>query len=179
MMIKRRTLLLFGLFLIFFTSAAMAKWQTEATRSFAVGLSTTAGNHIFVQRVVFDNEWWAAGGDIKGSWQKAVSTTLIFDRRMPREARVRWRQEDSGVNYQATVRLAEDLTRQARALPEFTWISDSETDRGIYLIIGMEPNGQVTVWLSNAPHENNLRGRVLHVVGEAQAVEVAPAVDPE
>jgi len=44
------------------------------------------------------------------------------------------------------------------------------------LVVGMRPDGQVVVWLTNARSENNVRGRVLHVVGEAQAVEGPPGV---
>ena len=177
-MMNRRTLFL-GLSLVLLATVAVAKCQTEDSRYFTIGLSTTAGNHIYVERVVFDDAWWAAGGDLSGDWQQAGSFTGIHDRDMPRKARVRWRLEDTGVTYEANVRLAEDLERQARNLPEYSRISDGRKFKdGIYLIIGMRPKGGVIVWLSNAPSENNRLGRVLHVVGEAQAVEV-PAVSTE
>jgi hypothetical protein len=170
--------ILLGLGLIFLASAAVAKFQTEP-RPFDVGLSTTAGNHIYVQRIIFDNEWWAAGGEITGDWQQAGSTSGIHGRRMPREALIRWQQEDTGVNYEATVRLDENLAKMARNLPGYTRIADGRKfDASIYLIVGMRPDGKVIVWLSNARSEGNLQGRVLHVVGEAQAVEI-PAVNFE
>ncbi|MGE4578105.1 MAG: DUF2931 family protein [Desulfuromonadales bacterium] len=176
MTFNRNRFLCLGLSLALFGMVVLAGCRAERFRSFTVGLSTPSGNHIYVERVVFDNEWWAAGGDINCCWEQAGSATGIFDKRMPRVARVRWHQLKEGMSYEATVHLDGDLARQTKRLPEFTWISDSVKDKGRYLIIGMEPNGNVTVWLSNAPHENNLRGRVLHVVGEAQAVAGPPGV---
>lgn len=178
-MMNKRTLLL-GLSLMVLSIMAVAGCRAEEIRYFTVGLSTTPGNHIYVERTVFDNEWWAAGGGISGDWQNAVSTSGIHDRPIPREARVRWHQLKEGVIYEATVHLDEDLARQARNLPGYTRISDGrEFNDGLYLIVGMRPEGQVIIWLSNAPSENNRRGRVLHVVGEAQADVVQPTVDPE
>ena len=179
-MMQKRTILFLGLVLILLATVTVAGCRAEEIKSYTVGICTTAGNHIYVERTVFDNEWWAAGGDISGDWQKAVSTTLLFDRRMPREARVRWHQLDKGVIYEAIVYLDEDLARKARNLPGYTRIADGwKFDAGIYLIVGMRPDGKVIVWLSNAPSENNRHGRVLYVVGEAQAVEVQPVVDRE
>ena len=164
------------LILLLFTVFIVKRHPNDMFEALAIGLSTTAGNQIYVEKTIFDNEWWAMGGEIQGDWQQAGSTTSVFDKRMPRMARVRWHQLKEGMSYEATVQLDEDLARQAKRLPEFTWISDSEKDKGLYIIIGMEPNGKVTIWLSNAPHENNLRGRVLHVVGETQAVAGPPGV---
>lgn len=180
MMINGRKFI-FGLSLILLAIMALAGCRAEEIRYFTVGLSTTPGNHIYVERTVFDNEWWAAGGDISGDWQQAVSTSGIHDRPMPREARVRWRQLTEGVIYEAIVRLDKDLARKARNLPGFTRISDGRKfDATIFLIVGMRPNGKVVVWLSNVPSEDNVQGRVLHVVGEAQALVVsAPVAEPE
>jgi hypothetical protein len=177
-MMNRRTPLL-GLSLMVLSIMAVAGCRAEEIRYFTVGLSTTPGNHIYVERTVFDNEWWAAGGGISGDWQNAVSTSGIHDQPMPREARVRWHQLKEGMIYEAFVHMDEDLVRQAQRLPPVTAIHDNSTINRIYLIVGMEPNGRVTIWLSNAPHENNLRGRVLHVVGKAQADVVQPTVPPE
>ncbi|BCA81090.1 MAG: DUF2931 family protein [Desulfuromonadales bacterium] len=175
-MTRRRIFYLLGAALISAALLAVASNRATEIRYFTVGLSTTAGNRIHVERTIFDNEWWAAGGEVQGCWQEAGPTTGIFDKRMPRVARVRWHQLKEGMSYEATVQLDEDLARQAQRLPAVTAHHDSSTIKKIYLIIGMEPNGNVTVWLSNAPHENNLRGRVLHVVGEAQAVAGPPGV---
>ena len=175
-MTRHRILYLLGAALISVVLLAVASNRATEIRYFTVGLSTTAGNHIHVERTIFDNEWWAAGGEVQGCWQEAGPTTGIFDKRLPRVARVRWHQLKGGMSYEATVQLDEGLARQAQRLPAVTARHDNSTIKKIYLIIGMEPNGKVTVWLSNAPHENNLRGRVLHVVGEAQAVAVPQGV---
>ncbi|MGE4580314.1 MAG: DUF2931 family protein [Desulfuromonadales bacterium] len=164
------------LILLLFTVIIVKRYPNDMFEALSIGLSTTAGNQIYVEKTIFDNEWWAMGGEIQGDWQQAGSTTLVFDKRMPRVARVRWHQLKEGMSYEATVQLDEDLARQAQRLPAVTVRHDNSTIKKIYLIIGMEPNGKVTVWLSNAPHENNLRGRVLHVVGEAQAVAGPPGV---
>ena len=171
MTFNRNRFICLGLSLAMLGMVVLAGCRAERFRSFTVGLSTPSGNHIYVERVVFDNEWWAAGGDINCCWEQAGSATGIFDKRMPRVARVRWHQLKEGMSYEATVQLDEDLARQARKMPGYTRISDGRKFKDSpTLVVGMRPDGQVVVWLTNARSENNVRGRVLHVVGEAQAV---------
>ncbi|MGE4578103.1 MAG: DUF2931 family protein [Desulfuromonadales bacterium] len=176
-MTRRRIVYLLGVALISAALLAVVSNRATEIRYFTVGLSTTAGNHIHVERTIFDNEWWAAGGEVQGCWQEAGPTTGIFDKRMPRVARVRWHQLKEGRSYEATVHLDEDLGRQARKMPGYTRISDGRKFKDSpTLVVGMKPDGKVIVWLTNAGSENNVRGRVLHVVGEAQAVAGPPGV---
>ncbi|WP_181919531.1 DUF2931 family protein [Alkalilimnicola ehrlichii] len=82
---------------------------------------------------------------------------------------MRWRQIEEEILYEANLSLAEDLAKQMRTLPKFTWISSGEQGRSAFLIVGMEADGGVTVWLTNALSDNNLEGRVFKVVATGQA----------
>ena len=163
--------------LLLFIVFIVKRYPNDMFEALSIGLSTTAGNQIYVEKTIFDNEWWAMGGEIQGDWQQAGSTTSVFDKRMPRVARVRWHQLKEGMSYEATVHLDEDLARKARKMPGYTRISDGRKFKDSpTLVVGMRPDGKVIVWLTNARSENNVRGRVLHVVGEAQAVAGPPGV---
>ncbi|WP_181919724.1 DUF2931 family protein [Alkalilimnicola ehrlichii] len=111
------------------------------------------------------------GGRISCCWQSVSGgSTLIFERPAPKTLYVRWRQIEEEILYEATLELAADLAKQMRNLPEYTWISSGEQGREEHLVVGMEADGGVTVWLTNARSDNNREGRVFQVVGTGQAV---------
>lgn len=136
---------------------------------YAVGFSTPSGNEIWVQDVTFDDTWSVPAGSVACCWKAARKTVGVFEKPMPHSLHVQWLQRSEQRVYEATVSLTADLARQARTLPSFTWISDGEKDRGIYLIVGMESDGNVVVWLSNSTSSGNVKGRVLEVVGQTKA----------
>ena len=143
--------------------------RSEVFDSYSVGYSTPAGNEIWIQEVRFDDKWGLPGGGLACCWEEITAGASVFNKPMPHSVHVQWLQEDRKVVYAATVQLPDDLGERARKLPPFTWISDGKRDIGLYLIIGMQPTGGVTVWLSNIDSSANVKGRVLEVVGRARA----------
>ena len=134
--------------------------------SYSVGFSTPAGNQIWVQDASFDGKWgvppavWPAVGKKQGL--PRVSSTNLCRTWL----HIQWLQEERNLVYTANVQLPDDLGDRARKLPGYTVISTGRhfKDDPI-LIIGMKPDGQVTIWLSNVGGAANVKGRVLDVVG--------------
>ena len=148
---------------------AAAGCRAEWDGYYVVGFSTPAGNEIWIRRVVFDDRWWAPGGGLACCWEETTSTVGVFDHPLPRVVEVEWLDESEKRIYEARVELPPDLPERMKKLPYFTWTIDGKRDLGHYLIIGFREGGGVVVWLSNAPHGYNMRGRVLEVVGEGHA----------
>ena len=146
-------------------AACRAEWDGDYT----VGYGTPSGNVIWIRRVVFDGSPIMAAGSLGCCWEEAGKTVSVYDQPLPRVVEVEWLDESERHIYEARVELAEDLSRRMESLPEFTWTIDGRKDLGHYLIIGFREGGEVVVWLSNAPHGYNMRGRVLEEVGRAHA----------
>ena len=89
---------------------------------------------------------------------------------------VKWYDYDPGIFYEATVSLSDDLYELTTNLTSYRWIyqNEEETEFDPHLIIGFGETGEVVVWISNAPHNDNIEGRVLHEVGRGQATIVEP-----
>jgi len=136
---------------------------------FIVGFATPSGNKIWVQKAVFDHRWWRPVGSIACCWEEARAGSGVDDQPLPHEVYIQWLDESENVVYAANVTLPVDLPERARKLPDFVWKRDGKHDRDVYLIVGMKEHGEVVVWLSNAPHGENMTGRVLEIIGQAQA----------
>jgi hypothetical protein len=136
---------------------------------YTLGFSTPAGNEITVRDAVFDKRSVPVGW-MTCCWEEAGSTVSAHDLPLPRTVYVEWIQRKERLVYSARVTLTADLAKQARALPEYRWLSDNQRDRDVYLVVGMHPNGYTVVWLTNGRSAKNKAGHVLWVVGEAQAL---------
>jgi hypothetical protein len=150
----------------------------EKFKSYSVGFSTP-NVKVWVSSAYLDQHIGILGGSIKGAWGEGGAFNSVTDAPMPHEVYVNWEEDKTKLRYEATVKLVDDLAKRAKALPPFRY-DDPEVEqarkreegpnfnRGIVLIIGLAPNGKVTVWLSNYPYSRYITGRVLEVVGEAQ-----------
>ena len=144
--------------------------QAEAFDSYTVGFSTPARNQIWVQDASFDGKWGVPAGSMACCWEEAGPTAIVFDKPMPHSVHIQWLQEERKLVYTANVQLPDDLGDRARKLPGYTVISTGRRFKDDpILMIGMKPDGQVTIWLSNVGGAANVKGRVLDVVGRAQA----------
>ena len=150
--------------------AMVSACRSEVFDSYSVGYSTPAGNEIWIQDVKFDGKWGLPGGGLACCWKEVTAGASVFNKAMPHTVYIQWLQEKRNVVYAATVRLPDDLGNRARTLPGYTVISTGRHFRdGPILIIGMKPDGQVTVWLSNVAGAANVKGRVLDVIAKAEA----------
>lgn len=135
---------------------------------YALGFATPDGNEIWVRDAIFDN-YKVPVGNMNCCWEAAGSTVSAHDLPLPKTVFVEWIQEKERLVYSTRVTLAKDLAAQARALPEYRWLSDNEFDKHVYVVVGMRPDGYTVVWLTNGKSARNKAGHVLLVVGEAQA----------
>ncbi|RFA29411.1 hypothetical protein CAI21_10145 [Alkalilimnicola ehrlichii] len=166
---KKKLGLLVVLLSLFLVGSYVYQQQAGYAGAFRVSLSTPRGNDILVEEVVFDDTWRTLGARIDCCWGGIGGVRGITDHPIPQTVFVRWRQIDEEIVYEGTVELPGDLAQQVRKLPEYTRVSDGRKGRGTYFVIGMEADGQITVWLSNARSENNRQGRVFKVVATGQA----------
>ena len=158
--------LLSALCLVLLSAACRAEWTAE----YNIGYSTPSGNDIWIRRVVFDDRWSLPGGGLSCCWEELNAGAGVFDHPLPRVVEVEWLDESERRIYEARVELAEDLARRAGRLRGVQVISSGrKREPAVYLIIGFREGGEVVVWLSNAPHGYNMRGRVLEEVGRAHA----------
>ncbi|WP_181919367.1 DUF2931 family protein [Alkalilimnicola ehrlichii] len=167
---KKKLGLLIVLLSLFLVGSYVYQQQAGYAGGFEVSISTPQGNDILVDRLVFDDSWSTLGGRINCCWGGIGGTRGISDHPIPQTVFVRWRQIDEEIVYEGTVELPGDLAQQVRKLPEITWISDGRKGRSTYFVIGMEADGRITVWLSNALSDDNVEGRVFKVVATGQAV---------
>jgi len=143
-----------------------AHQQNKTFKSYVVGL-TTPGTKAWVSAAYLDNKTAILGGALRGEWKQTYKTNVFFHKPMPREIYVNWKDEKSHNRYEASVRLATDLTERAKKLPKAHLIvANSDIDTPV-IIIGLANTGKVTVWLSNVEHGHNISGRVLEVIGRA------------
>lgn len=140
----------------------------EKFKSYTIGF-TTQGQEVSVDDARIDNLWSIPGSvSTSGVWEQASGGASFFNQAIPHEISVNWLDKSSNKRYEATVKLVDDLAKRARVLPP-VWLTIPQQEiKEIDIIIGLAPNGKVIAWLSNAPHGNNLSGRVLEVIGEAQ-----------
>ncbi|SEP20010.1 hypothetical protein, partial [Aquisalimonas asiatica] len=103
------------------------------------------------------------------------STLGYHNQPMPYAVRIAWRDESTGVIYRAEAELPEDLTARAARLPPVVWERMDWKDSARYLIIGVEADGGLTVWLSNAPRARSVSGRVLEKITRAQGEPIDEA----
>ena len=158
-----------GVWLIFGAVAAGCQSGSKQFDSYTIAFATPRGNKIAVREATFDNSWRVPVGTLSCCWGEAGAGSLIFNKQMPHSVHVEWLQEDESELYEASVTFPSNIDSRVRDLPPFTWISDGKQDKGIYLIVGMKPDGNVVVWLSNARSRHNRKDRVLYVVGRGQA----------
>lgn len=145
--------------------------------NYLVGFSTPSGNEIWVQKVIFDDTWTTPVGNLACCWEESTKSNHIYKRKLPRKLFIRWLDESTQQVFSATIQLIEKLPELANHLPYYTWDVDGKRDKDIFIIIGMRENGEVTVWLSNSQHGENLSGRVLKKIGHAQATST-PWIPP-
>lgn len=143
--------------------------KETALKYFIVGFATPSGNKIWVQKAEFDQRWWRPAGSMACCWEEAGKTSGVDNQPLPHEVYIQWLDESENLVYAANVTLPPDLPERARKLPDFVWKRDGKHDRDVYIIIGMKEHGEVVVWLSNAPHGENMTSRVLEIIGQAQA----------
>jgi hypothetical protein len=140
----------------------------EKFKSYSVGFSTP-NVKVWVSSAYLDQHIGILGGSIKGAWGEGGAFNSVSDAPMPHEVYVNWEEDKTKLRYEATVKLVDDLAKRARKLPMVTYVPSNDRNVGtIDLIIGLAPNGKVTVWLTNYPYPRYITGRVLEVVGEAQ-----------
>lgn len=151
----------------------------EKFKSYSVGFSTP-NVKVWVSTATLDHRIQLSAGSLQGTWEEASKTNAVFNEPMPREIYVRWEEDKTGVRYEATVKLVVDLAKRAKKLPPVRLNVAQSIFRDIYIIIGMSTGGRVTVWLTNAPYASGNTGRVIQVIGEAQAtlVKDAPLKSP-
>ena len=137
-----------------------------------VGFSTPSSNEIWVDKVIFDGKWTTPVGTMSCCWESAHVASFINGRPLPKNVFVQWLDKSENVIFKASIKLDSNYEAQAESLPNYTVNhTDKEVEAIIYIIIGMGPNGMVTVWLSNAVSWRNNTGRVLNVIGQKQAVD--------
>ena len=136
-----------------------------------VGAGTPEGNSIFVSSILFDNTWGTPVGIVGCCWTWGPKSSGVYNKPAPKSVYVQWYDYDPETRYEATVQLSDELYHFAKDLPTFHWVAQNEEETKIYpyLILGFGETGEVVVWVSNAPHDGNISGRVLHEVGRAQA----------
>lgn len=140
----------------------------EKFKSYSVGFSTP-NVKVWVSAAYLDQRIGILGGTLTGAWGEASKINSVSDAPMPHEVYVNWEEDKTKLRYEAKVKLVDDLAKRAKALPMVTYIPTNDRNVGaIDLIIGLAPNGKVTVWLTNYPYPRYISGRVLDVVGEAQ-----------
>jgi len=137
-----------------------------------VGSGTIEGNEIAVGNITFDDSYSVPGGGIKSCcWQRAGGTSGIRNVSFPKKVSVYWSDLSQRRIYFNDVELDHALgAKLAGNLPIITIESSGIKPRvKPYIILGFGEQGEVKVWLSNAPHGDNISGRVLHEIGSAQA----------
>ena len=136
-----------------------------------VGVGTPKGNEIFITNITFDDEWSAIGGTVSCCWSWAGGLHGVYNRSAPKSVYVQWYDYDPETRYEATIPLSNELYDLATDLPVYQVIHNKRIESNIhpYLILGFSETEEVVVWVSNAPHDENISGRVLHEVGRAQA----------
>lgn len=147
----------------------------EKFKSYSVGFSTPNVG-VWVSSTTLDHRIEISGGLLQGSWEEASKTNSIFNEPMPHEIYVQWEENKSGIRYEATLKLVDDLATRARKLPTVTYVPSNDQNVGaIYLIIGMATDGKVTVWLSNYPYsQQSIVGRTLDIIGKTQGHVINP-----
>ena len=163
------------LFFIFYVAAlpACATFDNRPFKSYTVGYSTPEDNQIWIDGAEMDGRWGSPGGGLSCCWEEASSLSAAFDQPMPKQVRVSWLEKATHTRYRATVAIDENAGKMARNLPDYTYISSGEKSKpSLTLIIGMAPGGAVTIWIANITSADNVEGRVIRVIGQAQAVGV-------
>lgn len=139
---------------------------------YRVGFTTTDNNEVFVRAAHFDDTWGGPVGFLSCCWDVVGATVSPLYRPMPRKAYLRWHQTAEEIVYEATLSLPKNIGNMARQMPEYELISSGEKRKRVYLVFGMKPDGQIEAWLTNAGSDRNTRGRVRHVVAQAQGTVV-------
>lgn len=144
--------------------------QNPLREPFTVGFSTPSGNKIWVQQAEFDQHWRRPVGSMACCWEESGASSGVDNQALPHEVYIQWLDESEKVVYAANIILPPDLPERAKKLPGYTVKHSGRKDPGsAYIIIGMKEHGQVIVWLANAPYKSNVEGRVLEIIGQAQA----------
>jgi len=152
---------------------ACATFDNRPFNSYTVGYSTPEDNQIWIDGAEMDGRWGSPGGGLSCCWEEASRLSSAFDQPMPKQVRVSWLEKATRMRYRATVAIDENAGKIARNLPDYTYISSGEKSKPyLTLIIGMAPGGAVTIWISNITKAVNVEGRVIRVIGQAQAVGV-------
>ena len=153
----------------------------EKFKSYSIGF-TTQGQEVSVDAVHIDSQWSVPGGvSISGVWGEASGGSSVFNKAMPHEIRINWRDKKTDKRYEATVKLVADIAKRAKKLPPTRLIVAQTSFRDIYIINGLAMDGKITTWLSNSPYASGITGRVLEVIGEAQGTltnEIPPYYPP-
>ena len=154
--------------------------QDKIVPSFSIGYSTPEGNKIWVRKAEFDHSYTKPVGAMGCCWEEAGKSSAVHDRSLPKHVYIEWIDESNSLLYSAGVDLAPDIYARAMSMPEVRTNDGSYTEKGnIDVLIGMGEKGEVFVWLTNFPYSGgDMHGRVLEVVGQAQAT-ASPWIKPE
>ncbi len=151
-------------------SACNTLQSNNIFKQFTVGVGTHKKNAIWGRAIRFDTGWSMPSGALACCWEAAVKTTTAYNQPMPKEIYVEWIEESTQLLYRSHVKISPEITKLANNMPSYTVVSSQKKNNGIYLIVGMGKNGEAVIWLSNVRMDgSNISGRVLYVVGKAQA----------
>jgi len=166
---KRRLIIFIGILIAIGTGIGVyAHKKSKIFKAYSVGV-TTNGQEVSIAAIYLDNKWAIPGGvSISGTWRETKRGASLFNKPLPKEIYINWKDLRSKRHYDATIDLSPTITRQAQKLPPIHLDVANNNLHDIELIIGLKQSGKVVVWLSNAPHQHNLTGRVMYVVGRAQ-----------
>ncbi|WP_258872734.1 DUF2931 domain-containing protein [Thalassotalea euphylliae] len=137
-----------------------------------IGSSTVKGNELMVRPLVFDDSWRKPVGNLGCCWQEAGALSGAWGKYFPKKVAVQWHDESQSRLYSTEVKIDHVRGEKiARNLPTYTIVSLDEIKKNVkpYLIVGFGEQGEVTVWISNAPSEMNISGRILVALGSGQA----------
>ena len=138
---------------------------------YIIGFSTHEGNKIWVQEAIFDDSWSTPAGSLGCCWEEPKAASPVRRASLPDKIYIQWLDVKKNLVYKKEVKLQPQYGELALNLPEYTVKSSGRVVQPkIYLIIGMGKTGEVVVWLSNATSWRNKTGRVLHIIGQGQAV---------
>ncbi|SEO87987.1 DUF2931 family protein [Aquisalimonas asiatica] len=162
-----------GVIAIAFTALGRTPWSgASSLDAYTIAYSAHEGEALLVLRTELNEDTRIPGGGIACCWEEAGSLIAISDQPMPSSVQVTWSDEDTGSIYRAETELPDDLTAKAAKLPGYEHEIFGQEAGHPYLIIGLDTEGKMVIWLSNRRSAIHTEGRILDVVAEAQGERI-------
>lgn len=155
------------------TALGRAPWSgASSLEAYTIAYSAPQGQTLLVLRAEVNDGVRIPGGGIACCWKEAGGLIGVSDQPMPYGVKVTWSAENTGAIYRAKAELPDDLTAQAANLPGYEHEFFGHEPGHPYLIIGLNAEGGMVIWLSNRRSAIHTEGRILEVVAEVQGKQI-------